>query len=184
MIKEQTAIGQQIRMLRERCRLSIRQLAEQAGVTAAMISLIERDKTSPSIVTLQKILAALGSDMATFFSDEEQHQEMPVFLRERMRVISDAVRSYTMVFPKHQDVAVELLDEQIQPCCENPPYETLKCDVGGYVLAGELVLDVKGQSPRILRPGDAFYVTRGQPHRGYAHKVTTRLLTVCTPVRY
>ena len=48
-------VAQRIPMLRKRCGLSIRQLAELSGVTAGMISCIERGKNSPSIATLQKI---------------------------------------------------------------------------------------------------------------------------------
>ena len=37
-----------------------------------MISCIERGKNSPSITTLQKILGALGTDLAAFFAARSQ----------------------------------------------------------------------------------------------------------------
>lgn len=176
--------GQRIAILRKRCRLSIRKLAEIAKVTPGIISSIERGKTSPSIATLQKILSALDSDLATFFSGNEAAQQIPVLLRERMRVVSDRERSYTIVFPRREDIAVEMLDEQLSPSRRRPPYETLKCDVAGYILSGELVLEIKGKTKRTLRPGDAFYVTKGQEHRGYTVDEPVRLITVYSPARY
>ncbi len=35
----------------------------------------------------------------------------------------------------------------------------------GYVLAGHIRLEVKGQAPRDLGPGDSFLVVRGAVHR-------------------
>ncbi|MHC4085371.1 MAG: helix-turn-helix domain-containing protein [Planctomycetota bacterium] len=176
--------GQRIANLRKRCRLSIRKLAKIAKVTPGIISSIERGKTSPSIATLQKILSALDSDLTTFFSGNEAAQQIPVLLRERMRTVGDRERSYTIVFPRRDDIAVEMFDEQLSFSRGRPPYEILKCDVAGYILSGELVLEIKGKIKRKLRPGDAFYVTKGQEHRGYAVDEPVRLITVYSPARY
>ena len=130
-------------MLRKRCGLSIHQLAGLSGVTAGMISCIERGKNSPSITTLQKVLSALGTDLATFFSAEKKRQDGPVFLREHMRAISDGDRTYTIVFGKQPGVGLEMLDETIRPSKRRPPFEILKCDVAGYILSGKLALEIK-----------------------------------------
>ncbi|MBN2270002.1 MAG: helix-turn-helix domain-containing protein [Sedimentisphaerales bacterium] len=177
-------LGQRIAILRKRCRLSIRKLAETAKVTPGIVSSIERGKTSPSIATLQKILSALDSDLATFFSGNEAAQQMPFLLRERMRTVSDRERSYTIVFPRRDDLAVEMFDEQLSPSRRHPPYEILKCDVAGYVLSGKLAIEIKGKTKKVLRPGDAFYLTKGQEHRGYAVDEPVRLITVYSPARY
>ena len=172
-------------MLRKRCGLSIRQLAGLAGVTAGMISCIERGKNSPSITTLQKILSALNTDLATFFAAKTTRQDGPVFLREHMRAISDGDRTYTIVFGKQPGVAVEMFDETFRPSKRQPPFETLKCDVAGYVLSGGLVLEMKGLPMQTLRPGDAFYAPKGEEHRGFAAGgEPVRLVTVCQPARF
>jgi len=177
--------GRNLRVLRTRCGLSIRRLAEQSGVTAGMISCIERDKSSPSIVTLKKILAALGTDLATFFASEEVEQEGPVFPREKMKAINDAERSYTFVFPKRDDVQVEMLDECMRPTPKRPAFEKLKCDVAGYVLSGRLALEIKGEQKKTLRPGDGFYIRKSTEHRGFAlDDEPVRLVTVYYPARY
>jgi transcriptional regulator with XRE-family HTH domain len=181
----ETEIPQRIQMLRKRCGLSIRQLAGLAGVTPGIISCIERGKNSPSITTLQKILSALGTDLAAFFAAEKERQDGPIFLREHMRAISDGDRTYTIVFGKQPGVGVEVFDETIRPAKRRPPFETLKCDVAGYILSGNLALEIKTQPKRILRPGDAFYIRKGEEHRGFATEdEAVRLVTMYHPARY
>jgi transcriptional regulator with XRE-family HTH domain len=178
-------VGQKIRLLRERSGISIRQLAKIAGVTAGMISCIERQKSSPSIYTLQKILTALGTDLGAFFAEGIDHQNGPVFLREQMRVVTDAVRSYTLIFPKSENIKVEILDEQHTPSAHVPELEKFQCDVAGYVIDGQIILEVEGQPSRTLRPGDAFYVPGNTIHRGYAvGDRTARVITVYSPAKY
>lgn len=132
---------------------------------------------------LQKILTALGSDLATFFSEGREGEEGPFFHRQHMRTISDGDRTYTIIFPKQQGIAVEMFDEQIAPNRRRPPFETLECDVGGYVLSGDLTLEMRGRKKETLRPGDAFYVPKGCEHRGFAAtEETVRLITVRYPL--
>jgi transcriptional regulator with XRE-family HTH domain len=178
-------VPQRIQMLRKRCGLSIRQLAALAGVTPGIISCIERGKNSPSIATLQKILAALGTDLAAFFTGDVQGPEGPVFAREHMRTISDGDRTYTIVFSKRRGIRIELFDEHYRRSRQRPPFETLRCDVAGYVISGALTLEIEGQPKRTVRPGDAFYIPRGQVHRGYnAGDEPARLITAYHPAKY
>jgi transcriptional regulator with XRE-family HTH domain len=182
---DRKATGERLRVLRERAALSMRALAARSGVTAGMISFIERGRSSPSLTTLQKILSALGSDLASFFGQADGTQTGPVFRRESMRTASDAERCYTILFPRDARPRVEMLDEQLQPGRRRPPFETPDCDVAGCVLSGVLVLEIDGEPRREVRAGDAFYVRKGTPHRGYAAPGgPVRLVTVCAPPRY
>ena len=185
MQMSQQEMGRRIQVLRERCGLSLRRLAEKASVAPGMISFIERGKNSPSIATLQKILAALDTDLRSFFGGGQEAGKGPVIPRERMRLVSDRERTYTIVFPQREDVHVEMIDERYQYTRRKAPFETLDCDVAGYVLSGSLVLEIKGRPKRTLRPGDAFYVPGGTIHRGYTVKDDpARLITVYHPARY
>jgi mannose-6-phosphate isomerase-like protein (cupin superfamily) len=78
-----------------------------------------------------------------------------------------------------------MFDEQLYPDRKKPPMEILECDELGYVLAGNLVLEIKGQKPYVLRPGDGFYIPKGQEHRGYpTDEGPVRLITVSYPAKY
>lgn len=62
-------IGTKLRELRRRRDLGVRELATRSGISHSTISLIERDKMSPSIDTLGAVLDALGTTLPGFFSD-------------------------------------------------------------------------------------------------------------------
>ena len=61
------AIGSALRCLREAQGLTARQLAEQAGISAAMISRIENAQVSPSIATMTSLTNALDVPLVSLF---------------------------------------------------------------------------------------------------------------------
>lgn len=63
------AIGSALRDLRERRALSARELAAQAGVSAAMVSRIENGRVSPSISTLSALSKALDVPLVSLFRE-------------------------------------------------------------------------------------------------------------------
>ncbi|MBX2839108.1 MAG: helix-turn-helix domain-containing protein [Gammaproteobacteria bacterium] len=63
------AIGAALRDLRETQALSARQLADQSGVSAAMISRIENGQVSPSISTMTSLSGALDVPLVSLFRD-------------------------------------------------------------------------------------------------------------------
>lgn len=60
-------VAKRIRELRQERGISIRQLSALSGITPSQISLIEREKNSPTVSTLQKIVTALDTDLPHFF---------------------------------------------------------------------------------------------------------------------
>ncbi|NND90650.1 MAG: XRE family transcriptional regulator [Granulosicoccus sp.] len=58
-----------LRSLRETQGLTARQLAERAGISAAMISRIENAQVSPSIATMTSLTNALDVPLASLFRD-------------------------------------------------------------------------------------------------------------------
>ena len=178
-------VGQRIQMLRKRYGLSMRQLAAKAGLTAGIVSCIERDKNSPSLTTLSKILVALDSDLQTFFSVSGKDEVGYVMRRENMRAIADDSRSYTLLFPKRDDIKLEMLDEMHDPRGPEPELEALPCDVAGYVIQGTMHLEIQDEGIVTLQPGDAFYVPRDTTHRGFAvGDEPARVITAYHPPSY
>lgn len=62
-------IAGRIRSLRAASGLSLEKLAERSGVSRSMLSLIEREESSPTAVVLNKIAASFGVPLAVFFED-------------------------------------------------------------------------------------------------------------------
>ena len=63
-------LGPRIRALRQARRLTLRDVADRAGVTESFLSQVERDVTSPSIATVHRIAGALDLSIAQLFADE------------------------------------------------------------------------------------------------------------------
>ena len=62
MAAEDILIGRSLRDARRRRGLTLKAVAQEAGVTESFLSQVERDIASPSIATLRRIAVALGTD--------------------------------------------------------------------------------------------------------------------------
>jgi XRE family transcriptional regulator, regulator of sulfur utilization len=77
------AVGPRVRSLRESMDLSLRDLSERSGVSAPMLSQVERGETSPTLAVAEKIAAGLELTLSQLLRlDEDRHV---VFVRSGER---------------------------------------------------------------------------------------------------
>src|SRR5215510_6945044 len=68
------AVGARVKSLREAMDLSLRDLSERSGVSAPMLSQVERGDTSPTLAVAQKIAAGLDLSLSQLLRlDEDRH---------------------------------------------------------------------------------------------------------------
>src|SRR6187455_706209 len=68
------AVGARVKSLREGMDLSLRDLAERSGVSAPMLSQVERGDTSPTLAVAAKIAAGLDLTLSQLLRlDEDRH---------------------------------------------------------------------------------------------------------------
>jgi transcriptional regulator with XRE-family HTH domain len=68
------AVGARVKSLREAMDLSLRDLAERSGVSAPMLSQVERGETSPTLAIAQKIAGGLDLTLSQLLRlDEDRH---------------------------------------------------------------------------------------------------------------
>ena len=73
-VERPAAVGPRIRALRDAMGLSLRDLAMRSGVSAPMLSQVERGETSPTLVVATKIAAGLELSLSQLLRlDEGQH---------------------------------------------------------------------------------------------------------------
>src|ERR1700709_2935313 len=73
-LDQQIHIGPRIRALREAMSLSLRDLTERSGVSAQMLSQVERGETSPTLAVAAKIASGLELTLSQLLRlDEGQH---------------------------------------------------------------------------------------------------------------
>src|SRR4051794_41728317 len=67
-------LGARVKSLREAMDLSLRDLSERSGVSAPMLSQVERGDTSPTLAVAQKIAAGLDLTLSQLLRlDEDRH---------------------------------------------------------------------------------------------------------------
>lgn len=63
-------LGERLKTLREKRGMTMYRLTQMTGVSGHHIKGIEEGKRQPTIETLEKLVAALGSSLADIFSDD------------------------------------------------------------------------------------------------------------------
>src|SRR4029078_2343102 len=73
-VTTETAVGSRVKSLREAMDLSLRDLAERSGVSAPILSQVERGDTSPTLAVAKKIAAGLDLTLSQLLRlDEDRH---------------------------------------------------------------------------------------------------------------
>ena len=131
-------IGEKIRDRRIALGLTQEELATRAEMTKGFISQLERDLTSPAIDSLTDILEALGTDLATFFKEEEQ--EKIVFSDEDAFENEDELNGiiYKWVVPNSQKNSMEPIIMTINPSGSTQKYLPVEAEEFCYVIKGKV----------------------------------------------
>ena len=175
-------VGKQLRAVRTAFGLSQRELAKRAGVTNGMVSLIEQERVSPSIGSLQKILSAFPMTMAEFFTRDMEGQDDVVFRAADLPNVGAKDIQYRLVAASRRDRKMSILSESYEPGSDTgDDLLTHSGEEGGVVVDGELELTVAGKT-WLLGPGDAYYFDSRLPHRfRNIGKVAARIVSANTP---
>lgn len=166
--------GARLKAEREARKLSQRQLAALAGVTGAMISMIEQNRTSPSIATMKKILSGLNIPLSAFFAEDTTPEPKWHFTRDELREITPkgdgesggeggGVRFFQV--GRSGQTALMILYETYLPGADTgPDVYSHEAEEGGIVISGQILVTVGGET-RLLQAGDAYLFNSRQPHR-------------------
>ena len=157
-------VGKRLKVLRTARGLSIRGLAGKSGLAVNTLSLIENEKTSPSVSTLQQLAAALQVPVTAFFKPDAE-QKYVVFTRQDERPQTE-IKKATL-----QDLGAGLATKAVQPLVV-----TLKKGGGSgtapivhtghefvYCLKGRILYIIEEES-YLLNPGDSLLFESHLPH--------------------
>ena len=165
-------IGPKIKALRLTKKLSLVQLGEHSGLSAAMLSKIERGQLVPTLPTLLRVALVFGVGLEHFF-DEKKPSIAVVRKAERLRLPDRPGAAKPSYIFESLDFPVT--DRRMQSFyAEFPvgadPSEPHRHDGVEfiYVLEGKLTVSVDGD-PVSLDPGDAMYFDSGALHSYARH---------------
>lgn len=175
-------IAIRLKKLRELHGLSQRQLAIQSGVSNAMICLVERGKSRPSLGLLKAILDSIPISVSEFFTLDVDQPAKAFYRRTELTEIGSGLISYLQAGSNHQKSRLQLMLETYRPGADTGRAMLAhEAEEGGIIVSGRLEVTV-GDQVSELGPGDAYLFNSRTPHR---FRNTGRqdcvLVTACTP---
>jgi transcriptional regulator with XRE-family HTH domain len=162
------SVGPKIRRLRQQKGLSLKQLAERSGVSAAAIHKIERNNMVPTIATLMRLAGALNRSVAYFVSEEEDQDRAAVLVRASARrpvFTSKKGLSLEGISGPYGWFFVAAAVATVEPGASSGarPMEHVGEELV-YALDGALVFEVDAERFE-LRRGDALHFRTDRRHR-------------------
>src|SRR5512144_3094213 len=153
-----SAIGPRVRALREAQRLSLRDLAERSGVSAPMLSQVERGETSPTLLIAARIAAGLELRLSQLLRLDEEGIVTVVRRAERRAGGADGHR-YEILTPPLPGQRAEVSLHRLAPGASTggpgaPPMHEPGSRETALVQSGAAQLVVDGARHE-LREGDA-----------------------------
>ncbi|HEV7605652.1 MAG TPA: cupin domain-containing protein [Candidatus Limnocylindrales bacterium] len=181
----QLELGVRIRALRQARGLTLRDVSQQAGVTESFLSQVERDVTSPSIATLQRIAHALDLSIAQLFAEEPETGR--VVRREARRTVAfPGLKSVDEFLTSNMAGRLQVILSTIEPGGGTgaEPYTHDSDEEVVVVLAGVLDLWIADER-YVLREGDAITFPSRLPHWNMNHgDAPVKVLFCLTPPSY
>lgn len=164
------SIGEKLRTLRLRKSMGLVELGKYTGLSAGLLSKLERGKLFPTLPTLLRIAMVFGVGLEYFFTDERKRRVVGVVRRE------DRVRFPERPWTQDVQYYFECLDYRATDRklsafladFQDVPAEKLKLHHHAgveflYVLKGSLTLKIAGEE-FLLEPEDAIYFDSAVPH--------------------
>lgn len=175
-------LGGRLRYVRELHKLSQRELAKRVGVANSTISLIEANKSNPSVGALKRILDGIPISLADFFAIVPAPPKKAFYRADELVEIGKGPISFRLVGESLFGRSLQILKECYQPGADTGviPLEH-DGEEGGIVLSGRLEVTV-GTERCILGPGDGYYFESRRPHRfRCVGPVPCEVVSACTP---
>jgi transcriptional regulator with XRE-family HTH domain len=155
-------VGEKLKGLRASKSMSLRLLSQKSGISANALSLIERNKTSPTVTTLMAIAKAFNMGVHDFFASQGQDVKELVICRG---IGTQAGASIEALAPKLKQQNLHPVLVRLEPdekfrkdLCFHPGDEFVYC------LSGEIECEVGGEKIRLVQ-GDAVTYKAEMPHR-------------------
>jgi len=163
-------IGEKLRALRLRKKMGLVELGGHTGLSAAMLSKVERGKLFPTLPTLFRIALVFGVGLEYFFSDDQKRHVVAIVRRAQRKRFPERPdgRDISYYFESLDFAAVERKLNAYH--AEFAPLQPGKARLHHHagveflsVLRGKLELHI-GTNDHILESGDSIYFDSSLPH--------------------
>lgn len=179
-------LGRRIRALRDRRGLSLRAVAEAAGVSESFLSQVERGVASPSVASLRGIAEALRESVASFFADGKEAGGQVVRVADRRRLVHPKRHWEDVLLTPRASKRLQLVLSTVEPGqgSGEEPYSHDSDEECVLILEGRLEFWV-GEERYVLEEGDSLLFESRLPHRNVnPGPGIAKVLWVITPPSY
>lgn len=154
-------IGARLKHARLLAGIRIRELAERVGCSEGMISKVENGRVVPSLPLLQRLVDALGRDLASFFNGDAESPGVVLRAGLRPQTTTDPIRKgrgvrYERLVPFGAGRLLEGNIHVVAPGGAKDDPITHAGETVGIVIEGRLELSIEGTA-YLLETGDSFF---------------------------
>ena len=164
------AIGEKLRALRLKKKIGLVELGRHTGLSAAMLSKVERGKLYPTLPTLLRIALVFSVGLEYFFSDDQKRRVLAIVRRAERKRFPERPdgRDISFYFESLDFAAVERkLNAYYAEFQQLPPGKARPHHHPGVeflsVLRGKLEMRI-GAEEHVLDSGDSIYFDSSVPH--------------------
>jgi transcriptional regulator with XRE-family HTH domain len=183
---DERQIVRNIKKLRQNQKISLEQLAKNAGLTKGYVSKIENAHKAPPVSTLIKIGRALNVGMDALLADESEPPEEINLCIVKRNEGKEVVSKGTLPGYNYISLAYKKMDKSMEPYIIEPAFHekavfSHEGEEFMYVLEGTHEFVYAGKK-YLLRKGDSIYFNSRIPHSGRSvGKKQAKILTVTMP---
>ena len=181
------SIGEKLRALRLRKSMGLVELGQHTGLSAALLSKLERAKLFPTLPTLLRIAMVFGVGLDFFFADERKRHVVSIVRKQERLKFPESAGSSVIAYNfesldfKASERKLNAFYAEFEPVAaekvrhhQHPGVELL------YMINGKLELSI-GSDLHLLGEGDAIYFDSAVRH-GYRRVGKNRCSAVIVTV--
>lgn len=158
-------LGSRIRAMRSQKRLSLKELANQTGLTTSFLSQVERNLVSPSIKSLKEIATALNIKVGSLFEEEQKELVFIKKYRRKRFIDIESKSSYEILASGLLNISMKplLYTLKVRGKIERKSQLHEKEEFG-MIVKGKVEL-LRNKEKFIMEEGDSVYFVSTKPYR-------------------
>jgi transcriptional regulator with XRE-family HTH domain len=164
-VKHKYQFGEKIRSVRERRSMTLREVAEKAGVSESLVSQIERNRVSPAMDTLLALADTLEIDFEYLFTDLKRERPIQIIRKDERpsyRTKPGVLYEHLAQVDEQGGIEAYMITIEAGAQTGNAEYGHPGWELG-IVAAGAMEL-AAGNRTYTLKPGDSVSFRADTPH--------------------
>jgi DNA-binding transcriptional MerR regulator/quercetin dioxygenase-like cupin family protein len=156
-------IGRKLRQLRQSGGLSIAEVGERAGLSTSFVSLVERGMSGASVISLEALCRALGTNFRRLMGDEgtADRRMVPASSRRRLPSMDSGIKIEQLV---EGNASLDCQLFTVAPGRHSDGTYAHEGEEFVFVLSGSIEIKIDHLDSFVLKKGDSLHFKSTSPH--------------------